>query len=188
MTERTFKSSSEWRRWLAENHRKERGIWLVFYKKSSGKGSIDYDSALDEALCYGWIDSILKRIDDHRYTRKFTPRQAGSSWSPVNKKKVSRLLRQKRVRAAGLRAIRLSKQSGGWEEHARPRPSFRVPKPFLVALGRSPKAHTHFKNLAVGYQRRFVLWIAMAKRPDTQQKRIRESIRLLEKNQKLGLK
>ena len=183
-----FATPSAWRRWLARNYNRESGVWIVFTKKGAKKPSMDYRSALDQALCYGWIDSIIRRIDDRRYARKFTPRRARSVWSEINRKKVAQLIRQQRMTAAGLQAIRRSKREGLWVAPKKPVVSMRAPKEFLQALKENPTAGAHFKGLASGYQCRFITWVAMAKRPQTRQARIRESIRLLARKEKLGLK
>ena len=188
MKERLFRTTAEWRRWLASNHTAEPGLWVVFTKASSRVQSIDYASALDEALCFGWIDSIIRRINDKRYARKFSPRRPNSVWSEINKKKVARLIRQKRMTVAGLQAIRQSHKSGAWHAKATPIVSYRMPGAFLTALKSNAKARRHFMDLASGQKKRFIAWIAMAKREETRTKRIRESVQLLEHNQKLGLK
>ena len=188
MKEREFATTAAWRHWLARNHDREPGIWVIFTKKGVEKPSIGYSAALDEALCYGWIDSIIRRIDDRRYARKFTPRRARSVWSESNKKRIAQLLRHRRVTAAGVQAIRRSQRAGRWVQARKPAIPVSTPKEFLRALKKDPAAEAHFKGLAPGYRCRFTTWIAMAKRPETRRSRIRESIRLLRRNQKLGLK
>lgn len=188
MKQMLFTSPGEWRRWLARHHANEAGIWLVFSKAPSSLKSIDYASALDEALCYGWIDSIIRRIDDRRYARKFTPRKPNSHWSDINKKKVSRLIRLKRVTPAGMQAIRRSKELGRWESQPRPTAPRGTPKSFRLALKQNEKARTFFQSLPEGERRRFSIWISIAKQEQTRQRRIRESIRLLAHRQKLGLR
>lgn len=188
MKQLQFRNAGAWRRWLARNYGREPGVWVVFTKKGAAVPSMGYDAALDEALCYGWIDSVIRRIDDRHYARKFTPRRAGSIWSDANRKRVARLLRQKRVTSAGRQAIRHSQPPGRRVEPRRPVLSFRAPKEFLKALNENPAAKAYFRGLATGYQRRFIIWNAMAKRPETRIARIRESLRLLRRNEKLGLK
>jgi len=188
MKELQFATPDAWRRWLARNHDREHGVWIVFTKKGAEKTSMDYGAALDEALCYGWIDSIIRRIDDRRYARKFTPRRDRSVWSEINRKRVAQLIRQKRVTAAGFQAIQSSRRAGLWVAPTRPAVTARAPKEFLQALKDHPIATAHFNALAPGQQRRFITWVAMAKRPQTRQARIRESIQLLRRKEKLGLK
>lgn len=188
MKQLQFKTPGAWRRWLARNHDRESGVWVVFTKKGVGKPSMGYGSALDQALCYGWIDSIVRKIDDRRYARKFTPRRARSVWSEANRKRIAQLIRQKRVTTAGLQAIHRSQSAGLWNVPKRPAATMRPPKEFMQALKDHPIAGAHFKGLAPGYQCRFITWVALAKRPQTRQARIRESIQLLRRNEKLGLK
>ena len=99
----------EWREWLAQNHDQETEIWLVFYKKHTGRPTLDYDDMVEDALCFGWIDSLIKKIDDDRYARKLTPRKADSTWSDANKQRVKQLLRQKRIEKPGLAVIEKAK-------------------------------------------------------------------------------
>ena len=188
MKEILFRTQAAWRRWLAANHAREAGLWVIFTKPSSPLQSISYSAALDEALCFGWIDSIIRRIDEHRYARKFTPRKPHSDWSEINKKHVKRLVKQRRMTAAGLKAIERSKRSGHWRQRQKPVIPTRMPAPFLEALKKNRRARTNYENLPPSERRRFVMWIAMAKRPETREGRIQESMRLLASDQKLGLK
>lgn len=98
-------SRRSWRSWLSKHHRSKRGIWLVFYKKLSRKPSIDYDEAVEEALCYGWIDGRIKRMDVERYLLRFTPRRQESSWSESNKRRALRMLREGKMTQAGLKSL-----------------------------------------------------------------------------------
>ena len=106
------KSLAEWKSWLEENRDSSPGVWLVFYKKESGQPSLTYEDAIEEALCHGWIDSIIKKIDDERYLRKFTPRKDDSKWSELNKKRVEKMIREKRMTSAGMAKIEVARQSG----------------------------------------------------------------------------
>jgi uncharacterized protein YdeI (YjbR/CyaY-like superfamily) len=182
------KTRQEWRNWLKRNHHKEQGIWLVFYKKDTGKPTIDYRDALDEALCFGWIDSIIKKIDATKYERKFTPRNKISNWSDINKKRVEQLIKEHKMTDSGYAIIKIAKANGCWDKSDRPPLPTQMPKEFQVALNRNRTALNHFNRLAPGFQKRYQLWIATAKRPETKDKRIREAILLLEQGQKLGLK
>ncbi|MBP85904.1 MAG: hypothetical protein CMJ64_04175 [Planctomycetaceae bacterium] len=119
---------SEWRQWLTQNHDKETGIWLVFYKKHTRRPTLEYDDVVEEALCFGWIDSIIKKLDDDRYARKLTPRKPDSAWSDANKKRVMKLLRRKLITDARLAVIDAAKKSGRWTESARPQIPARVPR------------------------------------------------------------
>lgn len=183
-----LKTSQEWRDWLASEYDKEKEVWLIFYKKETGIQSIDYEAAVEEALCYGWIDSIIKKIDDARYARKFTPRNENSKWSESNKNRVERLIESGRMTQTGMLLINQAKESGQWDQTDRPVLSFEPPEEFLEALKQNNPAKEYFENLAATYQKQFIGWINMAKRPETREKRIRESLQLLEKGEKLGLR
>jgi uncharacterized protein YdeI (YjbR/CyaY-like superfamily) len=183
------KHRAEWRDWLAEHHDKETEIWLVYYKKGTGVASVDYESSVEEALCYGWVDSIIKKIDDRKYARKFTPRKDDSKWSPSNIKRVKKLIKEELMTEAGLQKVEAAKQSGKWDEPVqRPELSFEMHPEFGEALEKNKQAKETFENLAPTYQKQYLGWIEVAKRPETREKRIKESIRLLEGGEKLGLK
>ena len=182
------KTRAEWREWLSKNHDKNSGIWLVFYKKHTGKPSLEYDAAVEEALCFGWIDSILKRVDDERYVRKFTPRRSRSQWSELNKKRVKRLTAQGLMTEPGVARVAEAKKSGRWGKSARPNISLEVPKELERALARNKKAKAFFENLAPTYRKQFIGWIAVGKRQETKGRRVLEAIALLERGKKLGMK
>ena len=183
-----LETSQEWRDWLASRYDKEQEVWLIFYKKGTGIQSIDYEAAVEEALCYGWIDSIIKKIDESQYARKFTPRNEDSKWSETNKKRVERLLKSGRMTQAGMLLIEKAKESGQWDQSERPVISYDPPEALLKALKQNNKAKDFFEDLAPTYQKQFIVWINIAKRPETREKRIREFIQLLEKGEKLGLR
>jgi uncharacterized protein YdeI (YjbR/CyaY-like superfamily) len=179
----------EWRQWLAENHDREaKGIWLVFNKKKTGKASLEYGEAVEEALCFGWIDSIIKRIDDETYCRKFTPRRDKSGWSTVNRKRVAKVIEEGRMTEVGLAKIAAAKQSGHWEPVPRPVISFEMPEELAEALARNQAAKAFFESLAPTYQKHFIGWIVTAKRPETKARRLQESLALLADGKKLGLR
>ena len=179
---------SKWRRWLAENHdSRPDGIWLVFYKKATGRQSLEYGEAVEEALCFGWIDSIIKRIDDEKYCRKFTPRKDNSNWSATNKKRVAKLIKEGLMTDVGMAKVRIAKKSGMWNVDSRPAISTEVPEELSRALGRNRKAREFFETLAPTYRNQFIGWIATAKRPETKAKRVKQSVELLAAAKKLGM-
>jgi len=178
----------QWRKWLSEYHDKETGIWLIFYKKVTSRPTIAYEAAVEEALCFGWIDSIIKKIDATKYARKFTPRSDKSKWSQLNKKRVDKMIKEGRMTEVGLAKIRIAKKTGLWDKDDRPQISLDIPPEFANALARSKKAKENFEKLAPTYRKHYIGWISFAKRPETKKRRIAESIALLEKGQKLGLK
>ncbi len=183
-----IKTRNEWRSWLQQNHQSSSGVWLIFYKKHIGKPSLKYDEVVEEALCFGWIDSIIKKIDEERYVRKFTPRKLDSRWSDINKKRVLKLEKQGLMTEAGRAVVEAARESGFWDKPDRPALSFEVPDDLKDALAKNRKAKMFFDRLAPSYKKQFLSWIQFAKRRETRENRIRESIALLEQGEKLGMK
>jgi uncharacterized protein YdeI (YjbR/CyaY-like superfamily) len=173
----------EWRAWLAEHHATASEIWLVFAKKHTGAPSVPYAAAVEEALCFGWIDSIVRRLDDERHAQKFSPRKPGSQWSASNLERVARLAAEGRMTPAGLAKVDpLAKPAERFESGSP------LPEAFARALADHPLAHEHFLRLAPSYQRDYVRWVTEAKKEETRARRLAEALRLLAANQKLGLK
>ena len=175
-------SRRQWRAWLAKHHAKSPGVWLVFYKAHTGIKSIPYEEAVREALCFGWIDSLIKRLDDDRYAFKVTPRKPASKWSALNRKRWAELQAAGLLAPAGLEAAPTSNTYA-------PKPVIpELPAYIAKALKTNPDAWRFFRELPRRQRRDFVVWIHMAKRPETRDRRIRESIALLAAGKKLGLK
>ena len=180
-----FKTRTPWRSWLERNHDSGiRELWLVFFKKHTGKPSISYAAAVEEALCFGWIDSIIKKLDDDRYARKFTPRTNDAKWSAVNLKRVEKLEAQGRMTEAGRAKI----AKGVRPEVPPARLTIEMPQELTDALEKNRKAREFFDQLAPSYRKHYIGWIASAKREETRAKRVREAIGLLKQRKKLGLK
>lgn len=182
------KTRKAWRGWLNKNHDKSNGIWLVFYKKHTGKATLEYDEAVEEALCFGWIDSIIKKIDDEKFVRKLTPRKADSQWSELNKKRIMKLKKQGLLTEAGIVKVQKAKASGLWNKPDSQKLPSSLPRDLESALAKNKKAKNFFDQLAPSYQKRFIGWISTAKRQETKERRLREAIVLLEKGEKLGMK
>lgn len=179
----------QWRRWLEENHGSEREIWLVFYKKHTGKPSIPYDDAVEEALCFGWIDSIIKRLDEDRFSRKFTVRTDANKWSELNVERAKRMIDAGKMTASGLNMIAPDILNGT----IKPEPPVRkreAPMPIELQhlLDQHPTADENFTHLPPSQQKNYKLWIGTAKKPETRQKRAAEALRLLLANKPLGMK
>jgi uncharacterized protein YdeI (YjbR/CyaY-like superfamily) len=183
-----FKTRKGLRDWLKQNHNKSSGIWLVFYKKHAGKSTLGYDEAVEEALCFGWIDSIIKKIDDESYVRKLSPRNPDSQWSELNRKRITKLINQGLMTQAGSEKVEAAKSSGAWYKPDRPQISFDIPEELENALAKNKKARNCFDQLAPSYRKQYIGWIKAAKMQDTRNRRIRESISLLEKGEKLGMR
>ena len=171
-----------WRRWLRENHADSQGVWLVFHKAHTNVDSIPYDDSVREALCFGWVDSLIRRLDDDRYVRKFTPRRGGSKWSDSNRKRWAELKEAGQLAPAGLAAAPTDNKTGALADIPD------LPDYIAAAFQADPKAWAFFQSLAPGYRRRFVGWIHIAKREETRQKRIREAVATLRAGKKLGPK
>jgi uncharacterized protein YdeI (YjbR/CyaY-like superfamily) len=177
-----MRTRRQWRAWLAKHHAASPGIWLVFHKSHTGVKSVPYEDAVREALCFGWIDSLIKRLDDERYAFKFTPRKPTSKWSDLNRRRWAELKEEGLLAAPGLAAAPTANRYA-------PKPTIpELPAYIAKALKSNPKAWRSFQTLAPTYRRHFVVWIHMAKQPETRERRIRESIALLEAGKKLGLK
>jgi uncharacterized protein YdeI (YjbR/CyaY-like superfamily) len=173
-----------WRKWLADHHGSESEVWVIFYKQHTGKPTLAYLDAVDEALCYGWIDSLVKRLDEDRYARKFTPRKTSSRWSAINIKRYAELKKAGRVTAAGKAR---SPAQGRTYEPIQHVPE-KIPPSISKGLRESAAAWSFFKTLTRREQRMYLGWIWLAKKEETRERRLKEAIRLLEKGQKLGLK
>ncbi len=183
-----FQDRGNWRAWLAANHATAQEIWLVFFKKHTGRSGLTYIEALEEALCFGWIDGILKRIDDEKHTVRFSPRKKSSIWSERNKERIAGLIKEGRMKEAGLTKIREAKANGQWAKAAAREDVSIVPPELTAALARNTGAQRNFEKLAPSYRRQYIYWISLAKRTETRQKRVAESVLLLAKNERLGLK
>jgi uncharacterized protein YdeI (YjbR/CyaY-like superfamily) len=176
------RTREQWRRWLAKHHTSSPGAWLVRHKQHTGVKSMAYEDLVSEALCFGWVDSLIKRMDDDRYVIKVTPRKPTSKWSDVNRRRWNEL------KAAGLLAAPGLAAAPTGNRYA-PRPRIpQLPAYIAKAIKTNLKAWRHFQSLAPTYRRDFVVWIHTAKRPETRERRIRESIERLSAGKKLGLK
>ena len=172
-----------WRKWLKEHFDSTSDIWLVFHKRHTGVPSIAYDDAVEEALCFGWIDSLVRRLDEARYARKFTPRKAGSKWSTSNRRRYADLKARGLLAAPGLERAPTNRSGDA------PRPSVSAPPSYIEeTLKTVPAAWQNFAQLAPSYQRAYIGWIDSAKREETKKRRLREALDLLASGKKLGLK
>ena len=182
-----FTERKEWRKWLEENHLTCREIWLQYYKKPSGKPRIPYNDAVEEALCFGWIDGKIKRINEDYYIQRFTPRRPGSRWSKYNIERVEKLLKAGLMTPAGLKAY----------EETTKKPELiyddrrdRIPDPpadLMTALKKNITALENFNNFTQSSRRIFIEWLNSAKKPETRIRRINKIVELAEKNVKPGM-
>jgi uncharacterized protein YdeI (YjbR/CyaY-like superfamily) len=177
------RSRKSWQRWLEKRHTSEAGIWLVFRKGRSQGKRLTYEEAVEEALCFGWIDSILKKLDEDRYARKFTPRKPGSRWSTLNRRRYEDLKSRGLLAPAGIQRAPTDRDGDA------PRPSLEeLPEDFESRLKANERALAFFQSLAPSYKRSCIGWIEEAKKPETRRKRIDEALALLAEGKKLGMK
>lgn len=182
LTEVDVRTQAQWHKWLAKHHTSSPGAWVVRYKRHSGVECISYEDLVCEALCFGWVDSLVKSLDEDRYVIKVTPRRTASKWSESNRSRWRRLKAAGRLTEAGLAAAPTD-----YTYAPRPRVPA-LPGYMADALKAHPKAWKSFQSLAPSHRREYVVWICTAKRPETREKRILESIKLLSAGHKLGLK
>ena len=173
MQEITFNTRDQFRRWLESNHDKEEGLWLVYYKKKTGIPGITYNEAVEEALCFGWIDSKVQTIDELRYKQVFTPRRPRSVWSELNKKRVEILTEAGLMKPAGLKAVEEAKKSGMWQKSYGAKKNTSMPDELKAALEENPRAYENFRKFAQSYRNTYIRWVGAAKRPETREKRIK---------------
>jgi uncharacterized protein YdeI (YjbR/CyaY-like superfamily) len=179
--EQHFATRAAWRAWLRRHHASEAGLWLVYYKPAKG---ISYAESVEEALCFGWIDTTIRRLDDKRYARKFCPRVSTGHWSAINLERFRRLKREGRMTAAGL--AKMEKGVRAYVPLMQRRMA--IPPDLRLALARDAKARQHFERLAPSYRRHYVAWIATAKKDETRRRRLKEAVARLAKNKKLRMK
>jgi uncharacterized protein YdeI (YjbR/CyaY-like superfamily) len=168
-----------WRRWLLRHHDRPGGVWLVIAKK--GRPGLPYEPAVEEALCFGWIDSTAGRLDDDRYLLWMAPRKPRSVWSATNKRRVATLIRDGRMTDAGLVAIRVAKGNGSWDALTES-DAMVVPSDLAAALDADPRAREHWDAFPPSARRMILGWIANAKREETRRRRIDEAARLAAEN------
>jgi uncharacterized protein YdeI (YjbR/CyaY-like superfamily) len=178
-----------WRAWLAKNHRSESEIWLIYYKKHSGKPRIPYNDAVEEALCYGWIDSTLKPIDDECFAQRFSPRRKNSKLSEMNKERVRRLIKAKKITRFGRESIqhhmeKNPKKSIGSQSLIK----FALPQDILEILKADPTAWKHFVKFPMSYKRIRIGWIDAARhRPEIFNQRLKYFLKMTVKNKRFGM-
>jgi uncharacterized protein YdeI (YjbR/CyaY-like superfamily) len=182
----TAASRDEWRAWLEKHHATETEVWLVYYKKHTGKPSVSYIQSVKEAICFGWIDGLKKRVDDERYMHRFTPRKPGSKWSPTNITLAKELIGSGRMTEAGLTAFRNRKTYD--DDFLQAKQQLALLPEYEQALKQNEKAWARFTKLAPSYRKNYIGWLQAAKKPETRHKRLQELIKVLEENKKLGMK
>ena len=168
------KNSKDWRKWLEKNHDREGEVWLVYFKSASGKSNIDYETSVEEALCFGWIDSIIQKIDEEKYARKFNPRRMDSQWSETNKRRVAKVIAEGRMTEAGMAKVTFDAKK---VDISKPKPKkskspLEIPEKIQQALKTHPKAWDDFQKLPPSHKRNYILWLMDAKKPETFERRL----------------
>ena len=185
------KTRYTWRKWLEKNHSTSPGVWMIYYKKETGKRKFDMADAVEEALCFGWIDSTAQKLDDERTMQKFTPRKPKSVWSKINKQRIEKLIEQKLMTPAGISKIKEARKNGSWDTlnnsdfHAE---NNSLPVELKNAFSKSKKALENFQAFPLSYRKRFLFWIDSAKTPGTKAARIKQTLLMAAANKKPSLK
>ena len=183
---KSFASSKQWKEWLAMNYAiSNNGIWLLIFKKDSDEKTITYDEALDEALCFGWIDGQKKAYDEKSWLQKFTPRRSKSIWSKRNKTRVAQLIEEKRMQPSGLKEIETAKKDGRWDKAYDSPSQMEIPADFLSILKKDQQAYEFFKTLNKANTYAIAWRLETAKKPATRQKRMQILLKMMKKRQKL---
>lgn len=177
----------EWRSWLKANHATEKEVWLIHYKKHTGKPTVPYEDAVEEALCFGWIDGLMRSIDGDKYALRYSPRKSNSIWSESNKRRVQKMIDQGRMTEAGLAKIRAALDNGQWDAATLREDVTQVPPELEEALAGDRIAKENFDRLAPSHKRQYIYWINSAKRNETKQKRIEETVSRARENRKPGM-
>lgn len=175
------KTRADWRAWLEQNHTQTEGVWLISYKKATGKPRFDYEEAVEEALCFGWIDSKPNKLDEERSLLWFAPRKPGTGWSKPNKERVEKLIRAGLMTSAGMAKIDAAKQDGSWNALDAIE-ALEIPPDLEEAFASNKAAQQYFEAFPRSVKRGILEWIASAKKPETRAKRIEETTRLASEN------
>jgi uncharacterized protein YdeI (YjbR/CyaY-like superfamily) len=168
----TPSSLADWGNWLARNHDREQEVWLVYRKAGRGKTNIDYESSVEEALCFGWIDSIIQKIDEEMYARKFNPRRTESKWSETNKRRVVKVIRESRMTEAGMAKVTFDVNEVDSHKPKPKRPPVQMPEKMEKVLKSQPGVWEAFQRISPSYRRNYILWLSDAKKPETFERRL----------------
>ncbi len=177
------KDRGEWRQWLEKNHTTSPGVWLIYYKQTTGQPHVKYSDAVEEALCFGWVDSKPNTLDDERYMQLFSPRNPKSPWSRLNKERVEKLIEQGLMTEAGLKLIEAAKQNGSWTVYDTIE-DLTIPEDLEKALSANPTAYTNFQAFSNSSKKNILWWIQSARQAATRSKRIEETVTLAAVNKK----
>jgi uncharacterized protein YdeI (YjbR/CyaY-like superfamily) len=181
----SFKNRDEWRKWLENNYRTEKEVWLFHYKKHVGKIGIKLEEAVEEALCFGWIDGKLRKVDDERFMLRYSPRKADSVWSKLNRERVEKLVAAGKMTASGLSIIEEAKKRGSWDQAYTNLKQDRIPADLRKALAQDKTALDNFQRFANSYRNMYIQWVKSAKTGKTRSERIEKVVKQATENKKL---
>ncbi|MGA0559739.1 YdeI/OmpD-associated family protein [Larkinella sp. VNQ87] len=176
----------DWRNWLDQNHDTEKAVWLIMYRKTSEKPGVYYDEAVEEALCFGWIDSVANKRDEESFYLYFARRNPKSNWSQANRERVDKLTQKGLIRPAGQAMIDLAKETGTWEALVDVQNAV-IPDDLQQLFNQNPQAMANFQAFSPSSKRGILEWILNAKRPETRQKRLAETVRMAEQNKRVNI-
>lgn len=176
-----FKNAQEWREWLHNNHQKSTGVYLIFYRVGSDKESMRWEDAVQVAICYGWIDSTVKRLDHERRRQMFTPRKDKSVWSKLNKTYIDKLTSENLMHESGLKKIEIAKQNETWESLDAVE-KLEMPKDLVSAFDKNKTALSNYNRFSPSYRKSYLYWLNRAKREETRNVRIVQIVSLCEQN------
>ena len=182
-----FNNRKEWRSWLEKNHQTQNEVWLIHYKKSARKTNLNHVDAVEEAICFGWIDSKLKKIDEERFILRYSPRRKRSVWSKINKDTAEKLISLGQMMPAGLDKITQAKKSGYWDKAYTNLVKDHLPSDLKKALMKKDKAWENFQEFANSYRNTYIGWVNNAKTLETRKKRITEVVKRSLENKKPGI-
>jgi uncharacterized protein YdeI (YjbR/CyaY-like superfamily) len=180
-----FVTRDAWRAWLEKNHATAKEAWLLHYKKHTGKPGLSLEEAVEEALCFGWIDNVLKPIDEEKYALRYSPRKQGSVWSETNKRRARKLIKQGRMTEAGIAQVKEAKANGQWRAATLREDTTNIPDDLRQALKANSQACRGFDRLAPSHKKQYIHWITSAKTDTTRQRRIQETVRLVAEDKEL---
>jgi len=182
---KVFADAAKWNAWLLKNHASKPGIWIKFFKKGFKKKSVSRGEALDEALCFGWIDGQSRPFDESSWLQKYTPRRSKSLWSKINREHVVRLIKENRMQPAGLKEIETAKKDGRWDAAYDSPKNMEVPADFLEELKKSKKAFEFYKTLNKANLYAIAWRLQTAKKPETREKRMKVLLEMMKENKKI---
>ena len=182
-----FENRDAWRKWLEKNHDKSSEIWVIYYKKHTKKPTVQYGEAVEEAICFGWIDSTVQTIDEERYRQKYTPRNKTSLWSELNRKRARKMIKAGKMTDAGMAKIEEAKKNSRWDKTYSTSRQFEMPPELEEALKVNKAAWENFNNFAPSYRNLYAGWVGSAKKSETREKRIKEVVERSARNEKPGM-